>query len=95
MTGPSVFNMRADITDLNINGSNCNVYTKAEVDAKVAGGVGLLVKGNDTDGNVENINAETLKTSTPRSTPHLTAMRRCSRLIITVLIKCKQSSLSS
>ena len=50
--------MRADITDLNINGSNCNVYTKAEVDAKVAGGVGLLVKGNDTDGNVENINAE-------------------------------------
>ena len=58
VTGPSVFNMRADITDLNINGSNCNVYTKAEVDAKVAGGVGLLVKGNDTDGNVENINAE-------------------------------------
>ena len=37
VTGPSVFNMRADITDLNINGSNCNVYTKAEVDAKVAG----------------------------------------------------------
>ena len=43
---------------MNINGSNCNVYTKSEVDAKVAGGVGLLLKGNDTDGVVENINAE-------------------------------------
>lgn len=58
VTGPTTLNMRADVTDLNINGSNCNVYTKEEVDAKVAGGVGLLVKGNDTDGNVENINAE-------------------------------------
>ena len=58
VNGPSTLTMRADITDLNINGSNCNVYTKAEVDAKVAGGAGLLVKGNDTDGAVENINAE-------------------------------------
>lgn len=58
VNGPSVFNMETIITDLNINGSNCNVYTKTEVDAKVAGGVGLLLKGNDTDGVVENINAE-------------------------------------
>ena len=58
VNGPSTLTMRADITDLNINGSNCNVYTKSEVDAKVAGGVGLLLKGNDTDGVVENINAE-------------------------------------
>ena len=58
VNGPSTLTMRTDITDLNINGSNCNVYTKSEVDDKVAGGVGLLLKGNDTDGGVENINAE-------------------------------------
>ena len=58
VNGPSTLTTRTDITDLNINGSNCNVYTKSEVDAKVAGGVGLLIKGNDTDGVVENINAE-------------------------------------
>lgn len=58
VNGPSTLTMRTDITDLNINGSNCNVYTKSEVDDKVAGGVGLLLKGNDTDGVVENINAE-------------------------------------
>ena len=57
VNGPSTLTMGADITDLNIYG-NCNVYTKQEVDDKVAGGVGLLVKGNDTDGAVENINAE-------------------------------------
>ena len=35
VNGPSTLTMRTDITDLNINGSNCNVYTKAEVDEKI------------------------------------------------------------
>ena len=35
VNGPTTLNMRADVTDLNINGSNCNVYTKAEVDGKI------------------------------------------------------------
>ena len=46
VTGPSVFNMRADITDLNINGSNCNVYTKDEVDAKLTGSFGSKLSVN-------------------------------------------------
>ena len=40
VNGPSTLTMQTDITDLNINGSNCNVYTKSEVDALIASGGG-------------------------------------------------------
>ena len=46
MNGPTTLNMRADVTDLNINGSNCNVYTKAEVDAKLTGSFGSKLSVN-------------------------------------------------
>ena len=35
-----------------------NIYTKTEVDQKIAASTGLLIKGADADGTLESINAE-------------------------------------
>ena len=56
VNGPSTLTMRTDITDLNINGSNCNVYTKAEVDAKVEDVSKRIKVGGQIVGTWDNIN---------------------------------------
>ena len=56
VNGPSTLTMRADITDLNINGSNCNVYTKQEVDAKVEDVSKRIKVGGQIVGTWDNIN---------------------------------------
>lgn len=62
VNGPSTLTMRTVITDLNINGSNCNVYTKAEVDAKVEDVSKRVKVGGQIVGTWDNIN-NTIKSS--------------------------------